>query len=129
VIGVSDGLGLSQAWIGRNGAFIPLSQSVELGFYFSLNNYMQDAVKCEGTTEMTICILLWNHVASLGRNGVFCIATLYGLDGAGIEFRWRRDFPHLSRRALGLTQPPMLWVPGLSRGYCDRDMALTSHRI
>ena len=27
-----------------------------------------------------------------------------------------RDFPHLSRPALGLTQPPVQWVPGLSRG-------------
>jgi len=26
-----------------------------------------------------------------------------------------RDFPHLSRPALGSTQPPVQWVPGLSR--------------
>jgi hypothetical protein len=43
------------------------------------------------------------------------IATGYGLDGPGIESRWGRDFPHLSRPALGLTQPPVQWVPGLSR--------------
>jgi len=29
----------------------------------------------------------------------------YGLDGPGIEFRWRRDIPHPSRPALGPTQP------------------------
>ena len=34
------------------------------------------------------------------------IATRYGLDGPGIESRWGRDFPHLSRPALGPTQPP-----------------------
>jgi hypothetical protein len=28
----------------------------------------------------------------------------------------RRDFPHLSRPAPGHTQPPVQWVPGLSRG-------------
>ena len=44
------------------------------------------------------------------------IATHYGLDGPGIESRWRRDFRHLSRPALGSTQPPIQWVPGLSLG-------------
>jgi hypothetical protein len=29
------------------------------------------------------------------------IAIRYGLDDPGIEFRWGRDFPHLSRPALG----------------------------
>ena len=46
----------------------------------------------------------------------FGIAIAYGLDGPGIESRWRRDFSHLSRPALRPTQPPVQWVPGLSRG-------------
>jgi hypothetical protein len=44
------------------------------------------------------------------------IATGYGLDGPGIEFRRGRDFSHLSRPALGPTQPPVQWVQGLSQG-------------
>jgi hypothetical protein len=35
------------------------------------------------------------------------MATGYGLDGPGIEFRWGRDYSHLSRPALGPTQPPV----------------------
>ena len=44
------------------------------------------------------------------------IATAYGLDGPEIKSRWGRDFPHQSRPALRPTQPPVQWVPGLSRG-------------
>ena len=36
------------------------------------------------------------------------LATRYGLEGPGIESRWGRgDLPHLSRPALGPTQPPI----------------------
>jgi hypothetical protein len=52
----------------------------------------------------------------MGRDSVVSTATRYGLDGPGIESRWGRDFPHPSRLALGPTQPPIQWVPGLFRG-------------
>jgi hypothetical protein len=41
----------------------------------------------------------------------FGIVTGYGLDGTGIESRWGRDSSHLSRPALGPTQPPVQRVP------------------
>jgi len=46
----------------------------------------------------------------------FPCSTCYGLDGPEIETRWGRDIPHPSRSALGLTRPPVRWVPGLFRG-------------
>jgi hypothetical protein len=44
------------------------------------------------------------------------IATRCGMEGPGIESQCGRDFPHLSRPALWPTQPPVQWVPCLSRG-------------
>jgi len=57
------------------------------------------------------------HMEAVNVSGsVVGIAIDYGLDGQGIESRWRRDFPQLSRPALGLTQPPVQLVPCLSGG-------------
>jgi len=57
---------------------------------------------CEGMNEFGV-----------GWDSSVSIATRYGLDGPGIESWWGRDFPHPSRPALGPTQPPIHWVPGL----------------
>ena len=49
------------------------------------------------------------HVNRCGPVSSVGMATGYGLDGPGIESRWGRDFPHLSRPALG---PPSLLYNG-----------------
>jgi len=67
------------------------------------------AEKC---LEKHLNVRIYTYMGSSGG-----IVTGYGLDGPRIESRWRRDFPHLSRTALGPTPPPPVqWVPGLSRG-------------
>ena len=61
-------------------------------------------------------LLYGSTLKIMGRHSSVGIATRYGTDGPGIESRWGRDFPHPSRPSLGPTQPPVQWVPGLSRG-------------
>jgi hypothetical protein len=66
----------------------------------------------------------------LGPDSVVGIATGYGLDDPEIESRWRRDFPRMSRPALGPTQPPVQWVPGLSQGVKSaRGVMVTPHPL
>ena len=51
----------------------------------------------------------------VGQDSSVGITTHYGLDGPGIESRWGWYLPHPSRPARRPTQPPVHWVPGLSR--------------
>ena len=53
---------------------------------------------------------------AVGRNSSVGIANRYGTDGPGIESRWGRGFPHQSIPAMGPTQTPIQWVPGLFPG-------------
>ena len=61
-------------------------------------------------------IYLHTYIKSGSRDSSVGIATRYRLEGPGIESRWGRDFPQSSRTALRPTQPPIQWVPCLSRG-------------
>jgi transposase-like protein len=57
--------------------------------------------------HITVLVVLLEH-------SLVGIATRYGLGSSEIVYQWRRDFPNLSRPALGPAQPPIQSVPGLS---------------
>jgi len=58
-----------------------------------------------------VCIYVYRVQDSAVRR-----ANRYGVEGPGIEFRVGRDFSHPSITALGSTQLPVQWVPGLFPG-------------
>jgi hypothetical protein len=68
-----------------------------------------------------------------GPGSAVGIATGYGLDGPGIEFRWRRDFQHHFKPALRPIQPPVQWVPdfpgGKQRPGCDAEPSPPSSAV
>ena len=71
----------------------------------------------ENNTSCTLTLAGLNFDAateiSSYHSTIVGIAIRYGLDRTGIESLRGRDFLHPSRPALGTTQRPMQWVPGV----------------
>jgi len=85
-------------------------------------------VKLAGFTNILwSSFLIFLHKICVGQDSSARVATCYGLDGPGIEYWLGREFPYPSRPALGSTQSPIQWVPGLSRGQSSRGVTLTTH--
>ena len=68
-------------------------------------------VGCTNGLKLVDC-----HSKAGGPGSVVDIATGYGLDGPGIESRFRARFFTPVQTGPGATQLPVQWVPGLSRG-------------
>jgi len=64
---------------------------------------------------MYVCICVYIYIYRYGPGSSVGIATDYGLEGPGSN-PGRDEIFRPSRPALGPTQPPSKWVPGLSRG-------------
>jgi hypothetical protein len=70
----------------------------------------------------------YNTIKTMGQNGV--VQT----DGLGIESQWRQDFLHLSRLALGSTQPPVQWAQSMfpivkKAGHGNHHSSLFSSKV
>jgi hypothetical protein len=82
-------------------------------YFYTLSRLFRVTKKLAHHRRFIKEVLAWAAVFSLnlrsvnGAGSVVGIATGYGLDGPGIESRWGRDFPHLSRPVVGPTQPPL----------------------
>jgi hypothetical protein len=104
---------------------------VQNPFNFNTKNWrIQNQVYVYRVKTIFILLLL-SHIYLLlcGPGSSVGIATGYGLDGPRIEFRWGRDFLHLSRLALG---PPNILYNGyrlFSEIESGRGVTLTPHSL
>jgi hypothetical protein len=112
---------------------LALRSGVSISAYSSLLKYISVFQKLHNLVLSSIYIpvshICFLHAVQKGCDSSVGIATCYGLDGPGIESRWERVFPHSSRPVLGPNQPPILWVPGLSREQSGRGVVLSTHPI
>jgi hypothetical protein len=89
----------------------------EPGRHFGWSGESKISYRTTPTSNLPNTIyILYNFKKSVDRDGGVGMATRYGLDGPGIEFRLGRAFPHPSRQALEPTQPNGQWIPGLFPG-------------
>jgi len=99
---------------GLYGLFCPLAE-VCWYWYLILRQASSQTINTVGDTAAIASVYTYIRLCTCGPSSSVGIATDYGLDGPGSNPGGDEIFIP-SRPALGLTQPPIKWVSGLSRG-------------
>jgi hypothetical protein len=97
-----------------------MSNKFSLTVWFSFGHLVPEGIIAYEFVFMyssfTVCMhVTLNHLEEGMFDGsvIEFLVTHYGLSEPGIEFWYGRHFLHMSTPALGSTQAPVQWVPGL----------------
>jgi len=104
---ISSDIFVSNCWIFVEPSTEILSLEATPRFHLLLPGIRNMTTMRTCLVGVTLAPINAKYCTCSGPGSVVGIATGYGLDGPEIESRWGRDFPHLSRPALGL--PSLLY--------------------
>jgi hypothetical protein len=85
-------------------------RSIMLTAYIKSHYFNPSEVRGSAAAVLLVVVVVVVTIVIRDRNSVVAIATRYGLDNSGFEFRWRREFSFPSRQTPRPTQSPIQCV-------------------